>query len=93
MTQYSSLAKSLGEIKVKIYEIRRLYLLVEEAVRESQKSFLQKTRFLYHFGPSRLSWTVLAALNYFGPFWPANIVPNIWGWGGTPCISTYISSI
>ena len=82
MTQYNSLAKSLGEIKVKIYEIRRLYLLEEGAERESQK------RFFYRILRAVLGdkiplplWAIqvildrlgqfgsfLAALDHFGPF-------------------------
>ena len=41
-----------------------------------------ETRFLDHFGPFRLSWTVLANLGYFGPLWttlgqlwPNDLVP------------------
>ena len=36
-----------------------------------------ETRFLDHFGPSRLSWTVLANLGYFGLLW-GNFGPMIW---------------
>ena len=45
-----------------------------------------ETRFLDHFGPSRLSLTVLASLGYFGPLWTT--LGQLWPnetFLGTPC--------
>ena len=89
MTQYNSLAESLGEIKVKIYEIRRLYLL-EEGV--PKKVFYRILRAVLGDKIPLPLWAIqvildrlgqfgsfLAPLDHFGPFWPPNIVPNIGG--------------